>query len=184
MTVWRENGITHLQFHRFRTTSDPEYDFQFTDDHCAYFHFPVKGGVFNAINKRMRKHEEVPTVSKKRICIRSKDFNKRKKVIEVPPPVRFNVPNKPKIPNRFKARPKLGSNPISSTTASTTTTSTTTTSTTTPTSTQFKSSSPELTTNNLNRLNENRKSNEQLTTVPVDLNSKLKLNEKQIDKLV
>lgn len=148
MTVWRENGVTHLQFHRFRTTSDPEYDYQFTDENCPYLLFPVRGGVFNAVNKRMRKHEETPIVSKSRVCIRSNDVNKRKKVINEVPPVRFNnnVPNKHKIPTRFKARPKL----VNLVTTSTTSTSTTTTST--PSSIELKSAEP--TTNS--QLNTNR----------------------------
>ena len=33
--------------------------------------FPIQGGVFNAVNKRIRKPEGVPVVSKTRICIKS-----------------------------------------------------------------------------------------------------------------
>lgn len=33
--------------------------------------FPVKGGAFNSVNKKIRKHELVPTVSTERICILS-----------------------------------------------------------------------------------------------------------------
>ena len=180
MSVWRENGITHLQFHRFRTTSDPEYDFQFTDDHCPYFLFPIRGGVFNAVNKRMRKHEETPIVSKNRICVRARDSNKRKKIIEVPPPVRFppSVPNKVKIPTRFKARPKL-TQLIASTTTSTST------STTTSSPTEFNKSPEPPTTNNIN-LNQNsnsRKPIDQPTTLPVDLNRVID-NDKSVDKSI
>ena len=32
--------------------------------------FPVKGGRFNAVNKKLRKHEETPTPSSERIFIR------------------------------------------------------------------------------------------------------------------
>lgn len=70
MSVWRENGITTLQFNRKRRTGDRS-DFQFSDLNCPYFVFPVQGGVFNAINKRLRKHEETPIVSSHKICVKS-----------------------------------------------------------------------------------------------------------------
>ncbi|XP_074597944.1 uncharacterized protein LOC141852736 isoform X2 [Brevipalpus obovatus] len=70
MTAWRENGITSLKFYRYRKTDDV-YDFQFSDTHCPYLMFPVRGGVFNAVNKRIRKHEVTPIVSEHRVCIRS-----------------------------------------------------------------------------------------------------------------
>ena len=35
-----------------------------------YLIFPVKGGRFNAVNKKLRKHEETPTPSSERIFIR------------------------------------------------------------------------------------------------------------------
>ena len=70
MSAWRENGITSLRFHRKRRTGDRN-DFQFTDTKCPYFVFPVQGGVFNAINKRLRKHEATPIVSESRICVKS-----------------------------------------------------------------------------------------------------------------
>lgn len=198
MSVWRENGITHLQFHRFRTTSDPEYDFQFSDEHCPYLLFPVRGGVFNAVNKRMRKHEETPIVSKQRVCIRSNDANKRRKVINEVPPVRFNnnVPNKHKIPTRFKARPKLV-NLVTTSAASTTTTpsstASSTTSTSTPSSIDLKSAEP-TTNTNLNRLTGNRRpggTEQPVTSLPADLerasenvnsNSKDKATEKLNDQ--
>lgn len=50
-SVWRENGVTTLQFNRKRRTGDKN-DFQFSDTSCPYFVFPVQGGVFNAVNKR------------------------------------------------------------------------------------------------------------------------------------
>jgi hypothetical protein len=33
--------------------------------------FPVKGGRFNGVNKKIRKHEETPSVSSERIFIKS-----------------------------------------------------------------------------------------------------------------
>ena len=33
--------------------------------------FPIQGGVFNAVNKRIRKPEGVPVVLETRICIKS-----------------------------------------------------------------------------------------------------------------
>lgn len=70
MNAWRENGITTLKFSRPRQTNDSR-DYQFSDQNCPYFIFPVAGGVFNAVNKRLRKHESTPVVSEQRICIRS-----------------------------------------------------------------------------------------------------------------
>jgi len=69
-TAWRENGITTLKFSRPRQTGDSR-DYQFSDVNCPYFIFPVMGGVFNAVNKRIRKHESTPVISDRRICIRS-----------------------------------------------------------------------------------------------------------------
>lgn len=64
------DGITTLSFLRKRITNDPK-DLSFTNDHCLFMMFPVKGGAFNSVNKKIRKHEEVPTISSERICIRS-----------------------------------------------------------------------------------------------------------------
>lgn len=33
--------------------------------------FPVRGGAFNSVNKKIRKHEVIPAVSSERICIKS-----------------------------------------------------------------------------------------------------------------
>lgn len=65
-----EDGVTTLKFSRKRVTKDSK-DFSFTDDHCLYMMFPVKGGIFNAVNKKIRKHEIIPFLSSERICIKS-----------------------------------------------------------------------------------------------------------------
>ncbi|CAG2115515.1 unnamed protein product [Medioppia subpectinata] len=70
MSAWRENGITTLRFFRKRITGDNK-DFQFTDTNCPYLIFPVMGGVFNAVNKRIRKHETTPIISDRKVCISS-----------------------------------------------------------------------------------------------------------------
>lgn len=62
--------MTTLSFSRKRNTNDPK-DWAFTNDQCLYMMFPVKGGAFNSVNKKIRKHEVVPVVSAERICIRS-----------------------------------------------------------------------------------------------------------------
>lgn len=64
------NGATILEFTRKRITDDTQ-DLSFTDDHCLYLMFPVKGGVFNAVNKKTRKHEQTPIVTETRVCIKS-----------------------------------------------------------------------------------------------------------------
>ncbi|XP_015781892.1 uncharacterized protein LOC107359829 isoform X2 [Tetranychus urticae] len=92
-TAWRENGITNLKFYRFRKTSDPK-DFEFNDTACPYFVFPIRGGVFNAVNKRIRKHEDVPIISEDRVCIRSC----KPKLPSSPAPTPIPVPSpKPEI---------------------------------------------------------------------------------------
>ncbi len=88
------DGVTTLTFSRKRTSSDtkvgtylylfaPEdsknlsnldifsQDFSFTDDKCLYLIYPVKGGEFHAVNKKIRKHESIPVVSSQRVCIRN-----------------------------------------------------------------------------------------------------------------
>lgn len=46
-------------------------DLSFSDNQCLYVMFPVKGGAFNSVNKKIRKHEVVPSISSDRICIKS-----------------------------------------------------------------------------------------------------------------
>lgn len=65
------NGVTTLEFTRKRVTGDDKQDHSFTDDHCLYMMFLVKGGAFNSVNKKIRKHEEVPIVTDNRICIKT-----------------------------------------------------------------------------------------------------------------
>lgn len=64
------DGVTTLKFSRKRITKDNR-DLSFTDDHCLYMMYPVKGGIFNAVNKKIRKHDAIPVVSAERICIKS-----------------------------------------------------------------------------------------------------------------
>lgn len=115
MSAWRENGITSLRFHRKRRTGDRN-DFQFSDTKCPYFVFPVQGGVFNAINKRLRKHEATPIVSESRICVKS--CNSRPPVSPVPPPppaISSTTPNSRKpvqsSPNPTTT-PRIASSPV------------------------------------------------------------------------
>lgn len=65
-----QNGATILEFTRKRVSNDPQ-DLSFTDDHCLYLMFPILGGEFNAVNKKTRKHEQVPVVTETRVCIKS-----------------------------------------------------------------------------------------------------------------
>src|SRR5690349_885272 len=64
------NGVTILDFTRKRFNNDKQ-DLSFTDEHCLYMMFPVKGGAFNAVNKKTRKHEDVPIVTENRVCIKT-----------------------------------------------------------------------------------------------------------------
>ena len=65
-----EDGFTTLKFSRARQTNDNQ-DVAFTDDKGMYMIFPVKGGSFNSVNKKLRKHEETPIPSAERILIKS-----------------------------------------------------------------------------------------------------------------
>lgn len=40
--------------------------------------FPTKGGIFNSVNKKIRKHEIVPMTSIEKICIKSCGFSEYK----------------------------------------------------------------------------------------------------------
>lgn len=64
------DGVTTLDFTRKRA-GDGKQDLSFTDEHCLYMMFPVKGGAFNSVNKKTRKHEEIPIVTDNRICIKT-----------------------------------------------------------------------------------------------------------------
>lgn len=65
-----QNGVTTLEFTRKRESKD-EKDLSFTEDHCLYLMFPIAGGRFNAVNKKMSKHEQTPVVTESRVCIKS-----------------------------------------------------------------------------------------------------------------
>lgn len=64
-----ENGMTTIKFTRKRITDDIK-DLSFTDKQCLYMMFPVKGGEYNQVNKKIKKHASIH-VSSKKICIRS-----------------------------------------------------------------------------------------------------------------
>lgn len=36
-----------------------------------YLFFPVLGGAFNSVNKKIRKHESIPAISPTRVCLKS-----------------------------------------------------------------------------------------------------------------
>ena len=46
-------------------------DAHFTDDECLYVKFPVGGGTFNSVSRRISKHLQSPIVSSDRVCIRT-----------------------------------------------------------------------------------------------------------------
>lgn len=64
------DGVTILDFTRKRATNDKQ-DHSFTDEHCLYLMFLTKGGAFNAVNKKIRKHENIPVVTDNRVCIKT-----------------------------------------------------------------------------------------------------------------
>ena len=64
------DGVTTIRFTRPRDTGDKQ-DIAFTDREARYMIFPVKGGHYNGVNKKIKKHEEVPIVSSERVFIKS-----------------------------------------------------------------------------------------------------------------
>lgn len=65
-----QNGVTILDFSRKRESKDPQ-DLSFTDDKCLFMMFTVHGGAFNSVNKKIKKHEGIPVIPDRRICIKS-----------------------------------------------------------------------------------------------------------------
>lgn len=65
------DGVTVLSFTRKRISNDKEKDLSFTDDKCLFMVYPVKGGKFHSVNKKILQHAITPVVSTERICIKS-----------------------------------------------------------------------------------------------------------------
>jgi len=64
------DGVTTIKFTRSRDTGDSQ-DVAFTDTEGMYMIFPVKGGRYNGVNKKIRKHEQIPIASTERVFIKS-----------------------------------------------------------------------------------------------------------------
>ncbi|KAK2722151.1 hypothetical protein QYM36_002636 [Artemia franciscana] len=65
------DGKTTMTFTRKRETPDKDQDVQLGDGNCVYFKYPIHGGTFSAVSKRISKHTMTPVVSDNRICIKS-----------------------------------------------------------------------------------------------------------------
>ncbi|XP_076307349.1 uncharacterized protein LOC143223350 [Tachypleus tridentatus] len=89
---WREDGVTTLKFSRKRYTGDLERDLHFTDNECLFMFFPVHGGVFNAVNKKIRQHESTPKISEKKVCIKSCKSERGEVVVTIPTPKPTTLP--------------------------------------------------------------------------------------------
>uniref|UniRef100_A0A182FFV1 DOMON domain-containing protein n=1 Tax=Anopheles albimanus TaxID=7167 RepID=A0A182FFV1_ANOAL len=85
-----QNGRTVLDFTRKRITGD-DNDLAFTEDRCLYLMFPIEGGAYNAVNKKVGKHGSVPVVTDTRVCIKScaKMFEQLQTITAAPAPERF-----------------------------------------------------------------------------------------------
>jgi hypothetical protein len=66
MTGNYRDGIVHWSFLRKVKTSDSK---DVSLDECRFFLFPVEGGTYNPVNKKIRKHEGAPIASAEKICI-------------------------------------------------------------------------------------------------------------------
>uniref|UniRef100_A0AAG5DA54 Microtubule-associated protein tau n=1 Tax=Anopheles atroparvus TaxID=41427 RepID=A0AAG5DA54_ANOAO len=84
-----QNGRTVLDFTRKRITGD-ESDLAFTEDRCLYLMFPIEGGAFNPVNKKLGKHGSVPVVTDTRVCMKScaKMFEQLQTIAATPAPDR------------------------------------------------------------------------------------------------
>jgi len=88
-----EDGMTTLKFRRERNTGDKQ-DVAFTDNEGLYLIFPVKGGKYNGVNKRIRKHEKTPIPSTEKIFIRScrtEDGKPTYTVTQKPPQIMYSA---------------------------------------------------------------------------------------------
>ncbi|GAV04328.1 hypothetical protein RvY_14625 [Ramazzottius varieornatus] len=65
-----DSNFMTIEFTRLRVTNDTN-DFQFHDEKCAFFLFPVNGGKFDKYSGVMSKHEFIPTVLPNKVCVQS-----------------------------------------------------------------------------------------------------------------
>ena len=65
------DGKAIIKFTRARDTGDASNDVAFKDDHGVFFIFPVKGGDFNTVNRKMKKHRQTPTASSERVFVKA-----------------------------------------------------------------------------------------------------------------
>ncbi|XP_073993780.1 DOMON-like domain-containing protein nahoda isoform X1 [Rhodnius prolixus] len=63
------DGVTTLTFERSPDTGDREQDLEFTENSCLYMMFPVMGGEFNPVNKRIKKHKSIPSLTASKVCL-------------------------------------------------------------------------------------------------------------------
>jgi DOMON domain len=63
------DGFTVLSFQRPLDTRDPK-DVALGGKDCPYIMFPIKGGKFNSVNKKIWKHDEVPALTGHKVCLR------------------------------------------------------------------------------------------------------------------
>ncbi|CAG0884808.1 unnamed protein product [Darwinula stevensoni] len=61
------DGILSLNFSRPRLSPDNSTDVSFGE--CVFMFYPVKGGSYNSVNKKIQKHELTPVISSDKICI-------------------------------------------------------------------------------------------------------------------
>jgi len=91
------DGVTTIRFTRPRNTGDKQ-DIAFTDREARYMIFPVKGGHYNGVNKKIKKHEEVPIVSSERVFIKScRTADGKPTFTTTPAPARLMYPAKLKF---------------------------------------------------------------------------------------
>jgi len=69
MTGKYREGLVQWSFLRKVNTGDKN---DVSLDECRFFLFPVEGGVYNQVNKKIRKHDQSPIASSEKICIPKK----------------------------------------------------------------------------------------------------------------
>jgi hypothetical protein len=61
-----EDGLVTISFIRPVVSTDPK---DVSLDQCRFFLFPIDGGSYNPVSKKIHKHDQTPISSAERVCI-------------------------------------------------------------------------------------------------------------------
>ncbi|KAH6941637.1 hypothetical protein HPB50_021001 [Hyalomma asiaticum] len=63
------DGMTTLRFARKFDTGDKVHDLAFTEGHCLHLVFPIAGGTYNSVLRKIGRHAQNPAISKTTLCL-------------------------------------------------------------------------------------------------------------------